>query len=83
MTGDRGYDTYRGDQKETQWELDDMEADRTELNDLAKEMPDKLGEMVGKCMPGRSASAFSRGQSSGRRKNTCLPKPTITNYTEP
>ena len=39
---------YRRDQKETKWELYDMEADRTELNDLAKEMPDKLGEMVGK-----------------------------------
>lgn len=28
------------------WELYDMEADRTELNDLASKMPDKLSQMV-------------------------------------
>ncbi len=36
---------YRRDQPRT-WELYDMEADRTELNDLAKKMPGKLDAMV-------------------------------------
>ncbi len=36
---------YRRDQPRT-WELYDMEADRTELNDLAKKMPGKLDTMV-------------------------------------
>ena len=36
---------YRGNQPR-KWELYDMEADRTELNDLAKKMPDKLNSMV-------------------------------------
>lgn len=30
----------------TKWELYDMEADRTELNDLAEKQPQKLREMV-------------------------------------
>ena len=36
---------YRRDQPRT-WELYDMEADRTELNDLAKKLPGKLAAMV-------------------------------------
>lgn len=36
---------YRRNQPR-KWELYDMEADRTELNDLAKKMPDKLNSMV-------------------------------------
>jgi arylsulfatase A-like enzyme len=31
-----------------QWQLFDMEADRTEQNDLAKTEPEKLAELVGK-----------------------------------
>ena len=38
---------YRRDQP-TRWELFDMDADRTELNDLADKHPEKLKEMVGK-----------------------------------
>ena len=38
---------YRRDQP-TRWELFDMDADRTELNDLAQKYPEKLREMVGK-----------------------------------
>ena len=38
---------YRRDQP-TRWELFDMDADRTELNDLADTHPEKLKEMVGK-----------------------------------
>jgi len=38
---------YRRDQP-TRWELFDMDADRTELNDLADTHPKKLKEMVGK-----------------------------------
>ena len=36
---------YRGNQPR-KWELYDMEADRTELNDLAGDMPDKLKSMI-------------------------------------
>ena len=36
---------YRRDQPR-KWELYDMEADRTELNDLAQKMPGKLKSMV-------------------------------------
>ena len=36
---------YRGSQPR-KWELYDMEADRTELNDLAEKMPEKLRAMV-------------------------------------
>ena len=36
---------YRNNQP-TQWHLYDMQADRTELNDLAEENPQKLAEMV-------------------------------------
>jgi len=38
---------YRKDQT-TKWELYDMDADRTEMNDLAAQQPDKLKEMVAK-----------------------------------
>lgn len=38
---------YRANQP-TKWELYDMDADRTELHDLATEQPQKLQEMVGK-----------------------------------
>ncbi|MCX6872228.1 MAG: arylsulfatase [Verrucomicrobia bacterium] len=38
---------YRANQP-TKWELYDMDADRTELHDLAAEQPQKLKEMVGK-----------------------------------
>ncbi len=38
---------YRKDQP-TEWELYDMQADRTELNDLATRRPDKLNELVAK-----------------------------------
>ena len=38
---------YRRDQP-TRWELFDMDADRTELNDLSEKHPEKLKEMVGK-----------------------------------
>ncbi|HBV64800.1 MAG TPA: arylsulfatase [Rhodopirellula sp.] len=38
---------YRRDQP-TRWELFDMDADRTELNDLADKHPEKLKEMVAK-----------------------------------
>jgi len=38
---------YRRDQP-TRWELFDMHADRTELNDLADAHPEKLNEMIGK-----------------------------------
>ena len=38
---------YRRDQP-TRWELFDMDADRTELNNLADKHPQKLKEMVGK-----------------------------------
>ena len=38
---------YRRDQP-TRWELFDMDADRTELNNLAEKHPQKLKEMVGK-----------------------------------
>ena len=38
---------YRRDQP-TRWELFDMEADRTEQNDLADTHPEKLEEMIGK-----------------------------------
>uniref|UniRef100_UPI003568AD0F sulfatase-like hydrolase/transferase n=1 Tax=Draconibacterium sp. TaxID=1965318 RepID=UPI003568AD0F len=31
--------------RETEWELYDMETDRTEMNDLAQSMPDKVAEM--------------------------------------
>ena len=36
---------YRKDQPR-QWELYDMEADRSELNDLADKMPEKVEAMV-------------------------------------
>ena len=36
---------YRRDQ-ERKWELYDMEADRTELNNLAEKMPGKVKKMV-------------------------------------
>jgi len=38
--------TYRKD-RPRQWELYDMDADRTELHDLAAEQPERLSEMVG------------------------------------
>jgi len=45
------------------WELFDMEADRTELNDLAKKEPEKLKELVGLYEKWRSTWARSgRGQ---------------------
>jgi len=39
--------TYRAGQPR-RWELYDMQSDRTELNDLADEMPKKLAEMIAK-----------------------------------
>ena len=39
--------TYRKNQPR-QWELFDMEADRTEQNDLSEELPDKKKEMIAK-----------------------------------
>ena len=38
---------YRANQP-TKWELFDMDADRTELRDLAARQPEKLKELVGK-----------------------------------
>ena len=46
------------------WELYDMETDRSELNDLAKQMPDRVNEMTMKW----NAWAAQAGVASGKKK---------------
>lgn len=42
------YDVQQGRERTGKWELYDMEADRTEMNDLASQMPEKVAELSAK-----------------------------------
>jgi arylsulfatase len=55
--------------RETKWELFDMETDRTEMNDLAEKLPEKVNEM-------------SRMYKEWAEKNNILPWQTVTKLYE-
>ena len=62
------------------WELYDIDADRTELHDLADEQPDRVKEMAAKweawakrarCSPGSGSRSMGRRSDEPTRRNGC------------